>query len=567
MKPVPAGKSPVRSILCLMMWLISSAAFAAEQGFCPICGMKMPCPMKCIAATTSSTGEKMMLMSGLPAWLFFAGIALVLIVSFVVVEILTRASRGQQEYPKFDILKMGLIKSVVKKPYFKFLFQFPMFLLFLFIIYAGIFGHGIINIAPILTWTIWWAGLVFLILFFGKAWCFVCPWDFVATLFQHGKPFGVSKAPFTLGLKWPRGLKNIYLAIGLFIVLTWFELGFKVTASPRITAELGILMIFLSVVPALIFEKRSFCKYGCLVGRISGLYAMFSPVEVRSKNIFVCASCKTKDCYAGNEKGNPCPTSLVVPQISENTYCILCTECVKSCPHDNVAINIRPFATDLKRFKKARVDEAWLAVILLALTSFHGLTMTPLWDSAQGVSVVGALRRILNIGHLPAFTLAMLLVNGLLMGIYYLICVITRRFAGDPRVLTKDIFFCYAYSILPVALFYHLAHNGMHLFMEGQMVVPLLSDPLGRGMNLFGTAAWHLGPILSSQSIWVLQVGLVLTGHIFGIIIAHYVSRKLYADPKRAMRSLLPMLMGMIFFSFVSLWIMHLDMNMRSSLM
>src|SRR3989338_7415652 len=386
------GKSvKTAAVVLALIYTFAAPAlvFAAEKGFCPICGMKMPCPMKCIAAVTGSGGEKMMLMSGMPARLFFTGIALVLIVSFIAVEILIRGSKQPGDYAKFNLLEMRWLNALVKKPYFKFLFQFPVFLVFCFIIYAGLFGHGIINIAPILTWTIWWAGLVFLILFFGKAWCFFCPLDFMATLFQHLKPFGVSNAPFTLGLKWPPWLKNIYLAIGLFILLTWFELGFKVTASPRSTAFLGILMVCLSIVPALIFEKRSFCKYACLVGRISGLYAMFSPVEVRSKDLSVCTACRTKDCFAGNDRGNPCPTSLVIPQIRENTYCILCTECVRSCPHDNVAVNIRPVAADLRRFKTARPDEAWLAVILLALTSFHGLTMTPLWDSAAQTSVLG----------------------------------------------------------------------------------------------------------------------------------------------------------------------------------
>jgi len=389
----------------------------------------------------------------------------------------------------------------------------------------------------------------------------------MATLFQHLKPFGVSKRPFTMGLKWPQEMKNIYLAIGLFILLTWFELGYKVTASPQGTALMALGMVFLAVVSAMIFDKRSFCKHACLVGRIQGLYAMFAPVEIRAKELKVCASCKTKDCYSGNDQGNACPTELTIPQITMNTYCILCTECVKSCPHDNVAFNLRPFSTDLQRFKRVKVDEAWLAIILLALTSFHGLTMTPLWDSSTEPSVVGWIQSVFNVGPLVGFTLGMAGINGFLIFFYYLISVVTHYFAGDPNVSTKKIFLYYAYSILPVALFYHLAHNGMHLFMEGQMVVPLLSDPMGQGSNFFGTAAWQMNPVLSADTIWILQVFLVIIGHIFGIIIAHYVSRKLYTDAKQATRSLIPMLIAMIVYSFISLWIMHLDMNMRGSLM
>lgn len=512
-------------------------------------------------------GEGEMIMSGIPAWLFFLGIGLILLISFIVVEKLNHSSQRKKEYWKFNLLKIKLFDTWVKKPYFKFLFQFPMFCVFCFIIYAGIFGHGVINIAPILTWTIWWTGLIFLILFFGKAWCFVCPWDFVATCFQHLKPFGVKQKPFTMGLKGPKNLNNIYLATGFFVVLTWFELGYKVTSSPRATAIMAIMMVFLAVVSALIFEKRWFCKHACLVGRIQGLYAMFAPVEIRAENLSVCGMCKTKDCYTGNDKGNACPTKLTIPQITENTYCILCTECIKSCPHDNIAINVRPFATDLKRFKRVKTDEAWLALILLVLTSFHGITMTPMWDSLTGTSIVGTIQDTLNIGRLGAFTVGMIGFNGILLAFYYFIALATYLIVKDKSVPIKRIFCYYAYSILPVALFYHLAHNVMHIFMEGTMVVPLLSDPLGQGKNIFGTATWQIGSLLSDQVIWISQVALVVIGHIFGIIIAHYVSRKLYSDQKQATLSLIPMLIGMITYSFLSLWIMHLDMNMRSSMM
>ncbi|MBF0473765.1 MAG: hypothetical protein HQK93_08545, partial [Nitrospirae bacterium] len=49
-----------------------------------------------------------------------------------------------------------------------------------------------------------------------------------------------------------------------------------------------------------------------------------------------------------------------------------------------------------------------------------------------------------------------------------------------------------------------------------------------------------------------------------GIGIAHRISRRLYSDKTKALRSLIPMLMAMICSSFLSLWIMHLDMYMRS---
>ena len=127
----------------------------------------------------------------------------------------------------------------------------------------------------------------------------------------------------------------------------------------------------------------------------------------------------------------------------------------------------------------------------------------------------------------------------------------------------RSLFIDYAWSVLPVALFYHLAHNSMHLFMEGQDVVPALSDPLGRGWNLFGTAGMHMDPILGQNATWAVQVALVLVGHLFGVVVAHRISRRIFADKKQATRSLLPMLGMMVLLSIGGLWLMHLDMNMR----
>ena len=131
------------------------------------------------------------------------------------------------------------------------------------------------------------------------------------------------------------------------------------------------------------------------------------------------------------------------------------------------------------------------------------------------------------------------------------------------RVSAWRIFVTYAYAVLPVALFYHLAHNAMHLFTEGQEVVPLLSDPMGRGADWFGTASWHMPALLGQHTLWLMQVVLVLVGHLFGVTVAWRISRRLFEDEAMARRSLIPMLILMVLLSVGGLWLMSLDMNMR----
>ena len=114
-----------------------------------------------------------------------------------------------------------------------------------------------------------------------------------------------------------------------------------------------------------------------------------------------------------------------------------------------------------------------------------------------------------------------------------------------------------------MALFYHLAHNLMHLLAEGGHVVPLLGDPMGRGGNWLGLRDVHVGALASDQTLWVSQVVLVVIGHMFGVVTAHRIAHRLVGDRRAATRSLVPLTALMILLSVTGLSLMHMDMNMR----
>jgi ferredoxin len=352
----------------------------------------------------------------------------------------------------------------------------------------------------------------------------------------------------------------------LFVGLTWIELGFGVTMRPAITAYLALAMLLMAIVSAFLFEKKGFCRYACLVGRVSGLYAMFSGVEVRSKDQSVCRSCSGKECVNGSQTAYGCPTFLFPGYLTSNTYCIQCLECVQACPEDNLAINLRPWGADLITQHRPRSDEAYLALLMLSITGFHGLTMTPNW-----ARLTDGLSRSLSLGNLLAFSLGMtllmllpILVYAALVGLSYSLGAPANQ---SPRLSFHDYFVRYAYALLPIALFYHLAHNMEHLLMEGPKVVALISDPFGWNWNLLGTADWKIPPLVSLDVLWIVQVVLVLVGHVYSLWVAHHTSRQLFRDATSARRSQLPMLVAMIAFSVFSLWLLKQPMEMRTSAM
>jgi polyferredoxin len=521
--------------------------------------------MSCHEAAESGTT-----MAGLPLPMYYSSIAVVLLVSFLLIERKAK-KRGSPESAgvtrrnsRANLLAAAWFRRVIIHPATRVVLQLSVVGMFLMIIAAGLFGNQLPtkNIAPLLTWTVWWCGLIVLILYAGKAWCYVCPWDAIAGWAERLSFRTPKSRSLGLGLRWPKILRNIWPATVLFVGLTWLELGFGVTMRPRATAWLALAMLGLAFVSAFVFDRKSFCRYGCLVGRISGLYALFSPVEVRVEDKDVCRSCPTKSCYKGNEDGDACPTFQFPAVMDQNTYCISCMECVKTCESDNIGLRLRPWGADLVTQTKVRSDEAYLALIMLSLTGFHGLTMTGAWGT-----ILDRLRESLAFGEVAAFSLGMAAVMVGPVLLYALLVWASRLAAGDASVGYKTHFLRYAYALLPIALFYHIAHNSEHLLMEGQRVIALASDPFGFEWNLFGTARWDLGSMTSMETLWIVQVLLVLVGHVYSLWSSRHAAAELYADSRAATRSQIPMLVTMILFSIMSLWLLKQPMEMRTTWM
>ncbi len=503
-------------------------------------------------------------MWGIPPWLYYASIAVVLLASFLMFERKRSGPRPPAPRPRLDLMAWGPLRWAFTSRPLRFVGQAVLVAFFLLILAAGLFGHQnpALNVAPLLTWTVWWGGLVVVIMFFGKAWCTVCPWDALAGWLEKLRFWRKTERGLGLGLKWPKPMRNIVLATVLFVGLTWVELGFGVTMKPRATAWLGLAMLVMAIGAAFVFERKSFCRYACLVGRVSGLYAMFSGIEVRARDAGICGSCRSKECVKGSADAYACPTFEYPGGMELNTYCIQCNECLQACPHDNMTVNLRPWGADLAVEGKPRKDEAYLALLMLSITGFHGLTMTPVWGE-----MTGWLEATLRLPHVLSFSVGML---GLMVApvlVYAALTWLSHAIARGSEEGYHAYFVRYAYCVLPIALFYHLAHNLEHLLMEGQKVIPLLSDPLGVGWNLFRTAQLSIPPLVSLDVLWIMQVVLVGVGHVYSLWVARNIARRSFAGGARAKASQWPLLVGMILFSIFSLWLLKQPMEMRVSAM
>ena len=122
-----------------------------------------------------------------------------------------------------------------------------------------------------------------------------------------------------------------------------------------------------------------------------------------------------------------------------------------------------------------------------------------------------------------------------------------------PRSLAPE----FVLSLVPIALVYSVAHYFSLFVIQGQYLAPLLSDPLGRGWNLFGTAGIIPNiALLTPNTIWYVQVGSLVLGHVAGLAVAHDRAVTMFEDRHDALRSQYPMLALMVLYTVGGLWLL-----------
>lgn len=462
---------------------------------------------------------------------------------------------------RYDLLQIGWLRRMLKSRGFQFAFQLPNAIIFIIVIIAGIWGTqlGDKNFATVFTWLIWWAIIIFTFLFLSRTWCMLCPLVSIAEWLQRGRLWRVGTRVFSLNRKWPRRLRNFWVPTGFFIVLTWMYLFLGLAGNPFYTAVVTLaLFIVPAIVVSLVFERRTFCRYVCPIGGIIGAYSMTAPLEIRNRSDEVCRSCKKKSCYRGSEKGYGCPMFEMPQTMETNTYCVMCTECIKTCPNDNVALNVRPFLSDLWKTKKIGFDVAAIVVILLGVTVFQTLSMVEPWTDVSNeiIEATGmGENTVLTISYLTMAVIAPMLIFGLWS--------LFTKWAGGNGAKLKNVFVGFSFAFLPIALSSHLAHNLVHFFEEGTAAIPVVSDPFGWGWDLFGTVSMITSPLLNAEPLRVIQMSLIAIGYMGAVYVGWRVTRQTFGDRLRAVAGLAPMLVLMIAFAGLNLWLLNMPMGMR----
>jgi hypothetical protein len=115
----------------------------------------------------------------------------------------------------------------------------------------------------------------------------------------------------------------------------------------------------------------------------------------------------------------------------------------------------------------------------------------------------------------------------------------------------------FAHTLAPIAIGYVFAHYFSLLIWQGQAMGYLISDPLGHGSNIFGTANWTIDyNVISFAAIWYVQVAALVAGHVGGLTLAHDRALAVYRNAQEAVHSQYWMLVVMVAFTCFGLWLL-----------
>jgi hypothetical protein len=474
----------------------------------------------------------------------FAGAAAV-VLSFVVVGLFVRRQRHGSDYPRFNLFGAPVVRSILMGPV-TWLLQVASLFLFFLVIATGLFGseRPVNNLTPTFVWIIWWVGMGFVVALLGNLWAVVNPWKILfglaETVFHRFSP----EWELTLGMDYAERV-GVWPSVALFFAFVWVENALPEAASPALLAWLIIAYSIVTLGGMCLFGKHQWLKHGEVFTVVYGFLTRFSITEVRTNDIAACGECPRLPCGQRDS--------------SDAAGCVDCYECFEYAADRE--LNLRPPAIGLHTQHPLPVGLTALVLLVLATVTFDGFSDTPEWAAILGWALTQTpqLTSPYFNGLVIANTLGLLFFPLAFAGIYWAFSALMRwvvERSGGSGPGTADLMTAFVFSLVPIALAYHFAHYLGFLLIQGQLIIPLASDPFGTGADLFGTAEYVVDiAITNARFIWFFAVISIVVGHIIAVYLAHLRANTIYGGGQLALKSQLPMLALMVIYTVVSLWI------------
>ncbi|CAN5171279.1 hypothetical protein BH24PSE2_BH24PSE2_19350 [soil metagenome] len=483
-----------------------------------------------------------------PLPLYLAGAAAAVALSFVVMVVFIRGRHAVERYPRFDLLSIAPGRGLARlAPLLRLIGVAGLAL----VIAAGLIGdpNPFRNLAPTLVWVIWWVGLAYVSGLAADLWSLVNPWTTVyETLGRLARRVRPAASPLP-HFRYPRRFGH-WPAVLLFAGFVWAELVWPSSDTPASLACAAAGYSLVTWAGMLAFGKHTWLRHGEAFTVAFGLLARFAPTEYRNADRDVCAQCGAAFCGPAARD------------------CINCAQCFERSGTAARELNLRPFAVGLLVDRPVPFSLMVFTVVMLSSVTFDGLLATPLWsDVAKAMLYSETLRPLLLVFQditgdavSAVATIALLVFLALFQLVWLVFGVLIWLFtpaAARAGVTPRQVACLFVFSLVPIALAYHLAHYLSYLLIVGQYMIPLASDPFGLGWDLFGTRHYlvNIG-IVNARFVWIASVIAIVAGHVVAVFLAHVMALRVFRNDRAALLSQIPMLAAMLAYTMLSLWIL-----------
>jgi hypothetical protein len=441
----------------------------------------------------------------IPAWLFAWGASIVLIASFFALSVAWREPRFEDD--RWRPYGRGLSRALLGPAFQALCGAIGVFLLGV-TVYAGLDGTTAPdrNFAITFVFVTVWLGFPVLSVLLGDVFRPFNPWRAIGR--AVGGSFTAIAGQRPPRLPYPEKLGRWPAAVGL-VAFVWLEIvygpsgGISVALEPESAAVAALVYSAYTLAMMALFGVEEWCERGEVFSVYFGMFASLGAFAARDGRF----GARKPLSAAGRWATLPASAAVVIASIGTTSF-----DGAQEGGLEGPMESVGEWLVDLGLSEVAATRIADTAFILLCVAA--------IWAVYEiGVRGMASVRGAPPVDRLRA---------------------------------------AFAHTLIPIALAYLVAHYfSLFVFQEQAQFTYLLSDPLGSGADLFGTASGGIDfRVLSANAIWYVQVAALVVGHVVGLVLAHDRATALWGDYRQASRSQYWMLAVMVAFTCFGLYLL-----------
>jgi hypothetical protein len=435
----------------------------------------------------------------IPAIYFFVGATIVLGLSFVLLLALWKRPL-LEEHSGGRALPSTLSRALLSRALRVLLGLFSV-VLFVLTLATALFGTttSLLNFAPTFVYVVFWLGIPLLSVLFGNVWSALSPWRAIADATVWLLELGGREARPVLEWSGRWGRYPAAAALFSFVALELTKV------SPDYPRTLAIAIALYSYWRSQGWRCTG-ARRGRAAVRASRSCSSCSRASRRSRRVTAASS------SAGRSPGSPVTTT-------------------------------RPGAL-------------LFVAVMLGSTSFDGFSRTSRWQdltSQLRANLADSSQRTVDLALMVVNLVGLVLLIAAVLATYLAAVAAAEKLGGIRRSLVPD----FVLPLVPIAAAYMTAHYFTLAAIQGQFIIPLISDPFGRGWDLFGTVDFAPNlSIVSYRTVWYVQVAALVIGHVAGLAIAHDRAVVVFPHRRSALEAQLPMLGLMVLYTVAGMWLL-----------